>query len=385
MTRGGNSYLSTDPTLGRSVAAVVASLCLLPALAVNIAWVDGAGSPWNIAAAGMIVGSALFIAAASRAATRTAGLPFLCAACLLILVNTTTAFVNASHRTSDNRDARAAQIATVARLQEQRSQWSQERQAAVQIAGHTPATALGAAVERLVATNARRWALTNHCDPGGVTVAASMTFCGQVATLRGLRDAANKRDELTARIEQLDGRLRALDTPGHADNFVAAVSDLAAFAGVRLSTHTRDAIPAIFNALRALALELLAALGPAALLVLLVPGARQVDTTRPTNPVDSDATEETPTTTTDFGAFLAACVERHPYATVRAGDAWHAWIAWCAAHNTAPGSQKRFGQAMARRFQRDRNSGRPIYRNARIRTNALPMEATHARRRVVRA
>lgn len=355
---------NTRATGWRMVATMVAPLWTLPALAINVAWEEGLLSPWNVAACASIAAAALFTAAACQAKTRGAAFALALAAVLLTTSNTLTAFTNASHRTNDGRDHRETQIAAAERQKQQRSQWSQSRKSAATIAGEKPAATIQAEIDLAIATNARRWASTGHCAPASVTARASMAFCGQVAALRGQLGAAERRDDLDARIGRLDHDASKTDVVSNEPLLVAS-SNLAAAIGLPLPEAVTNALPAMRDALRALTLELIAALGPAAWLVLW----------RTHAPLRSQAAREVrnqPSQAIDnVAAFIDARVEQDANSTAKAGDMWSAWQAWCAEHSHPPGTQKRFGQAVAHWFKRDRNGGRPRYVGARIRSAAI--------------
>src|SRR5262245_43893234 len=89
-------------TILRMVAAMVAPVWMLPALLFNIDWAAGWLAPWNLAAAFMIVGSAVLIDTSRKAERIGTRFSYLLAGCFLILVNVQTAFTNASHQ-SDHR------------------------------------------------------------------------------------------------------------------------------------------------------------------------------------------------------------------------------------------------------------------------------------------
>jgi hypothetical protein len=52
---------------------------------------------------------------------------------------------------------------------------------------------------------------------------------------------------------------------------------------------------------------------------------------------------------------------------LRAGAVWMAWQAWCARERLDPGTQKKFGSWMKKRFEHERNSNRPRYVNVTLR------------------
>lgn len=352
--------------------AMVAPVWAVPALAVNVDWSAGL-APWNIVAVGSIAGAAMFAAAASdqRFTWRTSVLLGALAA-LFMAYNTITAYRSASHRLAEVRDHRQSDISDHARLEMRRSHMVAKRTAAAMVAGEKPRAALMMEVEALKLTHAVRWTGTDQCRPGSVTAAQSMQFCARLATLRGQVEAAGRRDALDAEIEEIDRRMAGRKTPGSADPSVDSIAAFATAAGFPLSRSVREAVPAIIAGLGAALAELLATLGPTVWLMWWRPRV-ETPRARPSAPAAADPGHKPPTSVPpshavdNVVAFSVDRLERVAGGNERAGDLWKAWQAWCAARSIDPGSQKAFGQAMARQFEHDRNNGRPQYLGVSIR------------------
>jgi len=352
----------------RTVAAMVAPAWLVPALLINVSWAEGVTSPWNVAAAASIIATAVFVAAACQAKTRITAVSFAVAATLLTTTNFMLAFTNATHRTNDGRDHRATRAATIERLAEQRSQLSQARSSAAIVAGGKPAASIVAEIDATIAAHAGRWASTNQCKPASVTAPASMVFCGRVAQLRGQLAGARERDAIVAQIASIDRQTSEIGSRVSGEPLTEGVSSLASAVGISLPGGFAAALPAIRDGLRALTLEMIAALGPAAWMMLCF--GSQAAPVAKTMPVRVQRKPVEVVSGDDVAAFIAARIVRTPGGSIRAGDAWEAWCAWCQAHGTDPGTQKRFGRAFARDFKRDQNNGRPRYLGAVSRDDA---------------
>src|SRR5690242_15929717 len=103
----GSSATDRAATIVWMVACMVAPVWLVPALVINVEWSAGILSPWNMAAAGSILASALFIEAARHSRSWIMGPIFVVAALFLTAVNVQVAFEHAAsksdHRSDDRR------------------------------------------------------------------------------------------------------------------------------------------------------------------------------------------------------------------------------------------------------------------------------------------
>lgn len=379
-----NTRAKSRPTVRfATVATFVAPVWLLPALLINLDWSAGASAAWNVAAAGSIFACAIFVEATLRANTPGRALFFVAAAGILMFANLQTAFDNAAHRSSDRSDLRANQIQLAARASSQRSRWSRERDEATRIAGLTPVVVLRADIEHAIAADAPRWRSTRSCQPLETTAAASINFCAQLATLRGKLAAAEQRDRIDARLAELDqARLTVEAVPTAADPFAEGVARLLSALGLKIADDAKIALTAGRDFVRSLALELIAALGPSAWLLVTSGGslsARRVKKSPPGDAEEPTAVKRRQAEINDasaspFEQFRASQLEAIEGETLRAGAAWMLWQAWCSRQGLDPGSQKKFGSSMTRKFAHDRNSNRPRYLNVRARVSVSKVE-----------
>lgn len=365
---------------------VAAALCVLPAILINVDWSSATPLAWKVAPVGLILGAALFAEAARRAASWAVSPAFVALALLLMAVNTMTAFTNATHRTEGKRDDRSA---TIAAAEKQRSQWSQQwsqwsqgRAGAVKLAGETPAASIRADVEALIASDARRWQSTGKCDPLLTTAPASMSFCRQVASLRSRLAAAEQRDKFDALLAQLAKAPATTAAPATADPFGENLGAVLGALGIQLSDDGKRMLSTQRDILLAVALELLATFGPAAAFLIFGHGktaAPSHASARPVAPAAAAVVAATPDTTPDvFAAFCASRLEQVEDASIRAGDAWEAWLQWCSEQGIEPGTQKRFGSRMKLAFTHDRASNRPRYLGVRLKRHAPQLKVVAA-------
>lgn len=370
-------------TVAVSLARFMALAWLAPALLVNLDWSTDASIAWNFAAAGSILGSAVFVEAAIRAGSLGRSMLFAVVATLLIATNLQTAFENATHRSAARSDHRGSEIQAAQRASSQRLQWSQERDAAVEVAGLTPTMAIRANIDRAITQDAARWRSTNSCDPGSTTAQLSIAFCARVAGLRGQLAAAEQRDQLNTRIRELDISAASAPVPTDRDPFVEQAVAVLSFFGVALPDAAKATLGAIRDLVRSLSLELMAALGPSAWLQLMprqskskaLQASRRAFGQLPQTEmktVTTDLSSESRFNTGPFNRFARDQLEANEGAMLTAGAAWMAWQAWCAKEDVDPGSQKKFGSSMKRRFKHQRNNNRPRYVDVVLRSKAGP-------------
>jgi hypothetical protein len=373
------------------VAAMVAPALLVPALLINIDWTQGILSPWNLAAAGSIVGSAVFVEAARHARSWGWSPFYVLLACLLFFCNTQIAFENASHKSDHRSDHRKTAMVAAKTQWSQRSQWSQGRAEAATVAGEKASATYAAEIEAAIAQDARRWQATGECDPLKITAADSRAFCQGISNLKAKMEAAKRRDELDAKIAAVDAKTEKQEVPTSANPFADNVASFLSMFGVVLTEDAKKAINAQRDITRSLALELVATFGPSAWLLMVhgmiaghprapaptgKPGVLGRIWRKSENRVSSEPTTppvaeslDTPAVALDdpFHKFVAEAIEEVPGISAPANGPWTAWLDWCAKSDVKTGSQKAFGTKMKARFAWEPNNNRPRYLNIRVR------------------
>jgi hypothetical protein len=314
------------------------------------------------------------------------------AGCLLIIVNTVVAFDNASHRSDHRSDHRRAQIQAVSDHQARRSQMVAQRSQLVLIAGETPSATYNAELEAEHAKGARILTATADCTE--LATKTQREFCAGLAKIRGQMAAAEKR-------EQIDGQMADLpaanEAPAAADPYTEAIVSVLAMFRVALPAGSERALVTLKDVLRSLALEVIAAIGPAAW-VLVVDGlakafsrgqtarARPRGDFRPTaiaggvGSARPSAAPATMSTSTGDGLemvtlpqsdtihkYVAEKLEYHQGATMPAGEAWRLWQGWCSDNGQDQGTQKAFGSKLKLLIPSNKTNNRPIYLNIRAR------------------
>lgn len=377
-------------SLGGAIVATVARLCapvwVVPALMVNVDWSPNADLAWNLAAAGSILASAVFIEAALHAKSWLMRPLLIVLGLFLALCNVQVAFENVSHRSDHRSDHRATIVKTSQNQSSQRSQWSQGRKSAAEVAGETPADTLRSLMQQTIARDARRWTATQECNPALTTARDSMAFCSEVAAIKGKIAAAEKRDELDRKIEELDKVAGAAEVPRSLDPFADNVAEFLSLFGVKMTDENKRALSAQKDITRSIALELVATFGPTAWLLMvsgMVAVARAIPSAVP--PVAREVVRKPAATTAAtpdqqqapadvprpvplddaFHRFAAACLDDATGATMPASEPWKLWSKWCEDNKVEPGTQKSFGGKMKKQFAWEPNNNRPRYLNIR--------------------
>lgn len=374
-------------TIFRMVAYTLALAAFVPAFMVNIDWSGATGWHWSVAAGFSILFSAVFFLAARHSDTPRS---LIAAGWFLILVNTVTAFSNASHHSDHLSDHRKAAMVSAEKASSQWSQWSQARKAQVDIAGERPSAAYEADIQAVITGNSRRWQSTSECNPRDITSAQSREFCSSVSELRSKLAAAKKREELEARMASLDATPAVTDKPTAADPFVGAATAIVGLLGGSIETDQgQRAVAAIRDLIRSVGAEMVAAIGPAAWIVtvnavasflsLLSSSASHIGTRVAAKsapqavgePKTTEAAPEPSLSLADpFHKFVAERLEDCSGASMKAGEPWALWQRWCAENNEPTGTQKAFGGKMTSMFAKETSGNRPRYLNVRAKPAA---------------
>lgn len=394
--------------IGRTVAYMVAPMAMVPALAVNVDWTGATGWGWSAASVGAILFSAVFFEASRRSGRWITGGIYILAGLFLIILNCMVAFDHASTRSDHRSDHRATIAQTAEKQRSQRSQWSQSRAEAATVARETPAKTIEAEIQQYILKDSRRYNATGECDPKMVTAGPSMTFCSELFRLRSVLEAARRRDDLDQKIADLDAKTEGKEVITATDPFAEGIANVVAIFGVEMSDRSKRALTSSKDVLRSLGLELVAAMGPTAWILIVdslftglgrpMPAAPLVPAQPKTPAIRSEprASALTVSLTADpaqpatnvtqlavdagadgtvplddpFHAFMATMLESVNGVTMRAGEPWEAWLRWCVEKGVQPGSQKAFGTKMKNYFAWESNNNRPRYLNVRMKSAA---------------
>jgi hypothetical protein len=128
--------------------------------------------------------------------------------------------------------------------QSQRSQWSQGRAGAATVAGETAPATYQSEIDAEIESDSRRWQQTEQCNPLRITAGPSREFCSAIEELKAKKAAAERRDELDRKIEDLDNTHGNDDVPETADPYAETVATIAAMIGKDLTEIQKKAFSA---------------------------------------------------------------------------------------------------------------------------------------------
>ncbi|MGA7325451.1 MAG: hypothetical protein WBX25_13415 [Rhodomicrobium sp.] len=405
MSRNPPSSLRGSPArVQSSPFAMIAKLCLLsvkvaawalpmlPAVRINVDAAAGQGPAWLTFSIGSIAFSAICIEITISSAE---GRHFLRAmlygtlGVLFLALNISNAIGNAAAHSEGSREDRSSQIERKQRLEKTLATWSQARKAQFDLAGDATPKSIESEIQAAKAVDAKRWNATGGCDVARITAGPTRVFCEGIAKLEAKLAAARKRDELDAKIANLDKDRAAAPTSldPFADNIARAIGML----GYAVDADGKVLIATARDWAKAAGVELLAAFGPAALLLMLLGAKRKHEIStvaaekpararRPTsaNGVENEASKPAPAVIvalpgdtdedSEMLGFITRKLERCEGAEMKATPLFNLWREDCSETGAACGTQKAFSARIKRYFEHDRNKGRPVYRNVRRRT-----------------
>lgn len=351
----------------RRLARGLALMWVVPALLFNVDWTGHGSWQANSAAVLMILGSALFIEGALR--FRSIVLTPVCvlAAFFLVYANTKAAIRNLSLASEAASEAKTAEIARGSHLASQRSQLQKRLDEQVQQAGWAAVGTVEAELAQLKVREARRWKATDGCDPARTT--SSAEFCAQVAGLVAKVEAAKARDKINAELKALPAPEMVETAKGSApvaDPYVANVMALLVEAGWKPTERLVRAEEAMT---RALAFELLAALGPTcwlAFIEILLGASAAVRTARSRKPtakpekVVAEPDSPARATADDIDRWMVDDLEDGS-GSMRSGDLRKLALAWFDARGLAKPDEQELWARIRARYKHDPNNGRPRY------------------------
>ena len=363
-------------------AAVTGAVCwtapLVPAVWINLDATKSQGNTWAVFAITSVVFGAVCVenAIECRGMFRRALFGFL--ATFFLCLNVFNALGNAAAYSEHGREDRTARIREHARIEQQRSQWSQGRKEQAAIAGNATPDSIEAEIQAAKVAEAGRWQATGGCNVEKITAGTSRTFCANLAGLAAKKAAAIKRDELDGKLAALDGT----DTgaaPESADPFAANVAQMLGLLGYSVTDDGKVLIASIRDWGKAVGVELLAGFGPTALLLMLgshettpgKPEATSAPSRKASRPIkgktkatiaETEKGTVEPAMDAEINAFIQHRLEFIADKHIPAGQLFQAWKEDCQAHGREPGSAKGFSNRIRKLgVQHDPNSGRPRY------------------------
>ncbi len=333
---------------------------------------------------------------------------------VLLLLSFMNALGNFAGNSDHSRDVRSSQQSAAGTASSQRSQYEKGRNDNVaivaevfkspmlkdaKIPGEATVAFIDSKIEAYKAEGARYWKLTQECDQASITTPERRAFCSGLSELHGKRDAAIERDRFTSAIAKIDNEPKKVAEQSNVVSFADSVADMIVLLGYKLedkdgkdtTEKAKLLISRLYDWGRALGVEILAFFGPSGILQLFARGGApkrsEAPQPRPQAPRKPEKatkatvaeTPENPPATipaivatsqkeAEIDAFRTSCLEENiPAAKARSTPVFEAWKQYCAGHGIEPGSQKAFcDRIQARGIRYDRNNGRPIYLNVRL-------------------
>jgi hypothetical protein len=280
---------------------------MLPAIRINLDAAAGQGAAWTSFAIASIAFSAICIeitisSAESRHYLRIALYGTLGA--LFLGLNVANAIGNAASHSEGSRDDRSSQIARKQRLETILAASSQARRAQFAVAGDATPEGIEGEIQAAKAVDAKRWNATEGCDVSKISAGPTRAFCEAIAKLQAKLAAAKKRDELDAKIADLnkkDGGAAPSSLDPFSDNIARAIGLI----GYAVDADGKVLITTARDWSKAIGVELMAAFGPAALLLMIAGMGRKQEAparatsgattmekpARPRRPTGTDAAE----------------------------------------------------------------------------------------------
>ena len=253
---------------------IIAWLAIGPAVYVNI---EATPMPWTPFAIGAVIFAAVFVFLAQ--ARRSFWFGTLGA--VFISINLATALGNVASMSDATRDGRSSAIERKQRIDGKRAALNAARKAQVDLAGEAPAETIEGQLRALIASDATRWAASEHCNPDQITLLPTRTLCDQIAKAEAKKAAALKRDEIDAKLAEVD-KETAFGVPSSADPYAESLARLLSVFGFQVSDEGKALLSSSKDWGKAIGLELMAAFGPMALTLLfemLLVGSRPVPVT----------------------------------------------------------------------------------------------------------
>jgi hypothetical protein len=377
---------ATIATIGKTA---LCALPLVPAILINLEAAAGKGPAWTAFAIASVIFGAVCVENAVEGETVSKKLLWCIIAAVFLFQNVTNAIGNSAARSDDRRDVQSSQILKNQRLQERRNALSHRRNAQTAVAGEATADSIEAEIQSRKSADAKRWNASEGCKVEKISAGPTREFCAEIAQLEAKKAAALKRDEI-------DHELAGIETqdsgpvPSTADPYADNIARFIALFGYAVDDTGKAVIASSQDWTKGIAVELLAAFGPAGLLSLLSrpsrPKPRSELERAPVKPgkaktpptaAEPEATAPAPSqaleTDAAIDAFIARWINVSQGSYVGAKALYETWKAYCEENGLEPGSQKSFSQRIQKRIGYDRNNGRPRYCHVEIKpARALP-------------
>jgi hypothetical protein len=362
----------------------IACIPMVPALMINVDVASGRGAAWTCFAVIAIIMGATFVEAARRGIERRRwglALAFTVAAVLAIGNNVQNALVTAANGSDRLQSGRKGAVDNAKNRDWRLADLKRRRAEQAKTAGEKTPGQISAEIEEAKAKDARRWQATEECNPLQIKSGTSREFCKGLGDLKAQLEAANRRDDLDRQIDALNTKVEDAGAPStkedpYADSVVEFLGLSGIKADVKIVSASRDWYSSGY-------LEVMASLGPAAILFMFLPKARRRED-KPVVPAEQPADSpvvalpppielkavETPATMREN--FFVSCTWSADGADVQSATMYKAYTRWCRERGADDliMTPQAFGRHDDCPYRKERRGGTVYYFNCAV-TEAL--------------
>ena len=239
---------------------IIAWLAIGPAIYVNMV---ATPMPWTPFAIGSVILAAAFVYLAWEKRSFWFG----SLGAVFTLINLATALGNVASMSAEAIDGRSSTIERKQDVNARRARLNAARKAQVVLAGEASAQTIEGQLQALIASDAPRWTASDRCNPDKITQPATRTLCDQIAKAQAKKAAALKRDEIDAKLAEVD-KETVFGGPSSADPYAESLARFLSMFGYQPTEEGKVLLSASKDWGKAIGLELMAAFGPMGLTAL---------------------------------------------------------------------------------------------------------------------
>ena len=176
---------------------VIAWAAIGPAVYVNI---EATPMPWK-------PGAVLFVVLAAACvylSWKKKSLGFGALGAAFTVINLTTALGNIASISADTIDGRSSIVERRDAVNRRRFELNEARKVQVVLAGETAVRVFEGQIKGLIASDATRYAASEHCDPDKTSKPETKAFCDKIADLETRKAAAEERVKIDATLGEVD-------------------------------------------------------------------------------------------------------------------------------------------------------------------------------------
>ena len=239
---------------------ILAWLAIGPAVWVNI---EATPMPWKPWAVGSVILASVFVYVAWEKSSFWFGV----LGAIFTLINLGTALGNVANMSADTIDGRSSIVERRDAVNARRAELNAARKVQVALAGETAVGVFEGQIKSLIASDATRYAASEHCNPDKTSKTETKAFCDQIAGLETKQAAAEERVKIDAKLGEVD-KETIFGGPSAKDPYAESLARFLSVFGYRPTDESKLLLSASKDWGRAIGLELMAAFGPMGLVAL---------------------------------------------------------------------------------------------------------------------